>query len=50
MNEWKIIGGNSSGKSVGYTNWKDSNPSGNCAYLFTKVPVDNNKNSIFLII
>ena len=37
MNEWKIIGGNWTGKSVGYTNWKDASPSGNCAYLFTKV-------------
>ena len=25
------------GKRVGYTNWKDASPNGNCAYLFTKV-------------
>ena len=31
------LGGNETGKRVGYTNWKDANPNGNCAYLFTKV-------------
>ena len=30
-------GGNMTGKRVGYTNWKDASPNGNCAYLFTKV-------------
>ena len=51
MNEWQISGGkdekgekrkmtpggNMTGKRVGYTNWKDASPNGNCAYLFTKV-------------
>ena len=36
------LGGNETGKRVGYTNWKDANPNGNCAYLFTKVTTFNN--------
>ena len=27
---------------MGYTNWKDANPNGNCAYLFTKVTTFKN--------
>ena len=57
MNEWKIsgenektslewiwlTGGNMTGKRVGYTNWKDASPNGNCAYLFTKVRQSSRK-------
>ena len=35
------------GKRVGYTNWKDASPNGNCAYLFTKVSLQSWSNFSF---
>ena len=35
------------GKRVGYTNWKDASPNGNCAYLFTKVRQSLSDNNSF---